>query len=298
MRGPRAWTTGPGVFNNSEINSKQDAVDVLTRYRDHYRTRNIKSYMVGDRAARQYMIEASAELGMMPTTEGASELVLGLTHAIDGFSGNEHSLPVSPLYDDVISLYAQSRTAYTPTLSVLYGGGPALFDYIINKRPQDDPKLRHFIPGNVISEKLRNRHWMPTEAQTYNRFAADALKIQRAGGLVAMGSHGELQGLGMHWEMEAYASGGGTPMEALHAATMGSAEAIGHADDIGSLEAGKFADLVILTADPRVDIKNTQKIEAVMKNGRLYDDETLDEIWPRQSKQTESWFAGENDGGK
>lgn len=298
MPGPRAWTTGPGIFNNSEINSRQDAVDVLTRYREHYRTRNIKSYMVGDRAARQYIVQGAAELGMMPTTEGASDLVLGLTHAIDGFSGNEHSLPVSPLYDDIISLYAQSRTSYTPTLSVLYGGGPALFDYIINKRPQDDPKFRHFVPRTVIAEKLRNRHWMPAEAQTYARFAADALKIQRAGGLVAMGSHGELQGLGMHWEMEAYASGGAAPMEAIHAATMGSAETIGHAGEVGSIEPGKFADLVILTDDPRVDIKNTQKIDLVMKNGRLYDDETLDEIWPQQSKQPENWFAGENDGGK
>ncbi len=297
-RGPRAWTTGPGVFNNSEIHSKQDAVDVLTRYRDYYGTRNIKSYMVGDRADRQYVVEASAELGMMPTTEGASDLVLGLTHAIDGFSGNEHSLPVSPLNDDVISLYAQSRTSYTPTLSVLYGGGPALFDYIISKRPQDDPKFRHFVPPAVVAEKLRNRHWMPAEAQTYARFAADALKIQRAGGLVAMGSHGEMQGLGMHWEMEAYASGGATSMEVLKAATIGSAEAIGHAGDVGSIEPGKFADLVILTADPRVDISNTQKIEAVMKNGRLYNDDTLDQVWPQQSKQSENWFAGESDGGK
>lgn len=298
MLGPRVWTTGPGVFNNSEIHSRQDAMDVLTRYRDHYRTRNIKSYMVGDRAERQYIVEAAAELGMMPTTEGASDLVLGLTHAIDGFSGNEHSLPVSPLNEDVISLYAHSRTSYTPTLSVLYGGGPALFDYIISKRPQDDPKFRHFVPPAVISEKLRNRHWLPSEAQTYARFAADALKIQRAGGLVAMGSHGEMQGLGMHWEMEAYGSGGATPMEVLRAATMGSAEAIGHAEDIGSIETGKFADLVILSADPRTNISNTQKIEAVMKNGRLYDDDTLDQVWPLQSVQPETWFAGERDGRK
>ncbi|SER33807.1 amidohydrolase family protein [Sphingobium sp. YR768] len=292
MRGPRAWSTGPGVFVNAEIRSKQDAVDILTRYRDHYRTRNIKSYMIGDRAQRQYMVEAAKELGMMPTTEGASDMVLNLTHAIDGFSGNEHAIPVSPLRDDIVRLFAQSRTSYTPTISVAYGTTPALFDFIINKRPQDDPKFRHFVPSGIVSEKLRNRHWMPPEAQSWQLIAADALAIQRAGGLVGIGSHGEMQGLGYQWEMQAFAAGGATPMEVLRAATIGSAEVIGHSDDVGSLEPGKFADLLILDADPRPDIANAMKIGAVMKNGRIYDPATLDEVWPAASKAPTSWFDG------
>ncbi|WP_088183714.1 amidohydrolase family protein [Sphingobium sp. Z007] len=291
MRGPRAWSTGPGVFVNAQIRSKQDAVDVLTRYRDHYRTRNIKSYMIGDRAQRQYMVEAAKDLGMMPTTEGASDMVLNLTHAIDGFSGNEHSIPVSPLREDVVRLFAQSRTSYTPTVSVAYGTTPALFDFIINKRPQDDAKWTHFVPSGIVSEKLRNRHWMPPEAQSWQSIAADAVAIQRAGGLVGIGSHGEMQGLGYQWEMQAFAAGGATPMETLKAATIGSAEVIGHSADVGSLEPGKFADLLILDADPLADIANAMKIGAVMKNGRLYDPATLDEIWPRSDKAPESWFA-------
>ncbi|MBH1997630.1 MAG: PD40 domain-containing protein [Sphingomonadaceae bacterium] len=291
MRGPRAWSTGPGVFVNAEIHSQQDAVDVLTRYRDHYRTRNIKSYMIGDRAQRQYMVEAASALGMMPTTEGASDMVLNVTHAIDGFSGNEHSIPVSPLREDIVRLFAQSRTSYTPTILVAYGTTPALFDFIINKRPQDDEKFRHFVPPSVVSEKLRNRHWMPPEAQSWQQIAADAVKIQRAGGLVGIGSHGEMQGLGYQWEMQAYAAGGATPMEVLKAATIGSAEVIGHSDDVGSLEPGKFADLLILDADPLVDIANAMKIGAVMKNGRLYDPATLDEIWPNPTVLPASWFV-------
>ncbi|WP_311268399.1 amidohydrolase family protein [Sphingobium sp. WCS2017Hpa-17] len=296
MRGPRAWSTGPGVFVNAEIHSKQDAIDVLTRYRDHYRTRNIKSYMIGDRAQRQYMVEAAKDLGMMPTTEGASDMVLNLTHAIDGFSGNEHSIPVAPLHEDIVRLFAQSRTSYTPTIIVAYGTTPMLFDYIINKRPQDDPKFTHFVPSGIVSEKLRNRHWMPPEAQSWQQIAADAVAIQRAGGLVGIGSHGEMQGLGYQWEMQALVAGGATPMEALKAATIGSAEVIGHSDDVGSLEPGKFADLLILDADPLVDIANAMKISAVMKNGRLYDPMTLDEIAPRSDKAPETWFAAEGKG--
>jgi hypothetical protein len=142
--GPRLFSTGPGVFVNSAITSQAVAEQVLTRYRDAYRTRNIKSYMVGDRAARQYMAAASRKLGMMPTTEGAADFVLELTHAIDGFSGNEHNLPVTPIHDDVIRLFAASGIAYTPTLTVLYGGAPMLFADIQNDRPQDDPRLRRF----------------------------------------------------------------------------------------------------------------------------------------------------------
>jgi Tol biopolymer transport system component len=290
MLGPRAYSTGPGVFVNSEINSKADAVAVLTRYRDHYRTRNIKSYMVGARKQRQFMIEGAHELGMMPTTEGASDLTLNLTHAIDGFAGNEHNLPITPLHDDVIRLYAQSRIAYSPTFTVLYGGAASLPELIIRHDPSADAKLRRFMPGGVVEAKMRGREWVPPQDRIYPSYAADAIRLQRAGGLVGMGSHGEVQGLGYHLELEAYASGGATPLEVLRAATIGSAEVIGHASDIGSLEPGKLADLLVMDADPLAAITNTRSLSFVMKNGRLYDAATLDEVAPRAKPLGRQWF--------
>lgn len=300
LPGPRAWSTGPGVFVNANIASKQDAIDVLTRYRDYYGTRNIKQYMAGGRAVRQFVIEAAKELGMMPTTEGAADLTMDLTHPLDGYAGNEHALPISPLHDDVIRLLAESRISYTPTIGVLYGGGIAYNPFVRERRPDRDAHWTHFVPPGVVAEKMRNRRWLPEEEETYSRFARDALEVQRAGGLIGVGSHGEIQGLGYQWELEALASGDkgnpATPMEVLHAATIGSAEVIGHDADVGSLVPGKYADLLVLDADPAADIANAARISGVMKGGFLYDPATLAITGPQPRPAPERWFAAEGAG--
>ena len=290
MPGPRAWSTGPGIFRNSEIHSEQDAVDVMLRYRDHYRTRNLKAYMVGDRRQRQWVARAAHTLGMMPTTEGASDLRLNLTHAIDGFAGNEHALPITPLHDDVIQLYAGTRIGYTPTLSVLYGGMPSLDRFMILEHPRSNAKLCRFVPYAFIEAKTRNPHYVYPEEQTVARFAEDAWRIRQAGGLVGIGSHGEMPGIGYHWEMWTYAEGGAPPHAVLQAATIDSATIIGRASSIGSLEAGKLADLLVLGADPLENIRNSAQIDFVMKNGRLYDGDTLDESWPEARPLKPRWF--------
>lgn len=270
MDGPRAWSTGPGVFMNQAPADNAEADAILSRYRDHYRTRNIKSYMVGGREVRQRLVASARRLGMMPTTEGASDHVLGLTHALDGFAGNEHNLPLAPLHEDVIRLIVASGISYVPTLSVMYGGAPALPNMLIAGDPLDDPRVQATWPSAMIETKRRDRRWTPASDMRVAEFASDALSIQRAGGLVGMGSHGEVQGIGLHLEMIAYTKGGATPMEALQAATMGSARTIGRADDVGSIEPGKFADLLILSGDPRADIANTRTIVEVIKGGRRH----------------------------
>ena len=289
--GPRLFSTGPGIFVDSNIDSIETAKAVLTRYRDHYRTRNIKSYMVGDRAARQAMAEASRELGMMPTTEGAADFQLEMTHAVDGFAGNEHNIPITPIHDDVIRLLAASGISYTPTLSVLYGGNPTLDDDVIHQRMQDDERLRRFTPPFVIAGDLRDRHWMPEELQTYPRFAQDALSIRAAGGIVGAGSHGEVQGLGLHWEMAAFVAGGATPLEAMEIATIDNAMVIGRPDDLGSLTRGKLADLVVLDADPREDIANARAISMVMRGGLLFDGKTLAPVGRKGAVPPRWWLA-------
>jgi Tol biopolymer transport system component len=292
VTGARVATTGMAMFSFNRLASLDDARALLSRYRDHYRTRNVKQYLIGNRRQRQWLIQAAAQMGMMPTTEGSLCLKLDLSQIMDGYAGNEHSL-ATPLYQDVVELIARSGTSYDGTLQIKNGGSPAQDDFIIRDRPLTDPKFMHWRPYSVAAGSALTRPWTEPSTFLYPRIGADIARIQRAGGVIAMGAHGEIPGLGFHWEMEAHVQGGMTPMEALRAGTLGSAEAIGRASEFGSIEAGKFADLIILNADPRTDIRNSRAIAQVMKNGRLYDANTLDEIWPRKRAFAAPWFAGQ-----
>ena len=289
--GLRAFSTGPGVFSNNDFQSVDDAKGVLTKYRDYYGTHNIKSYIVGNRKQRQFMVQASKELGMMPTTEGGLDLKLDMTHVIDGFHGNEHTLPIVPLYKDVIQLFAQSGIAETPTLIVSYGGPWGENYFYEHTEVHNDPKLNHFTPHSILDRKTTRRtFWGREDEYEFPKHAAQMAKLVRAGGLVGVGSHGQLQGLGYHWEMWMLASGGMTPMEVLRCATVNGSKIVGRPQDIGSLEPGKLADLVILDKNPLDDIHNTSSIHWVMKNGALYEGDTLNQLWPEQKKLEALWF--------
>lgn len=293
MIGPRAYSTGPGMFSDNRLASSQDARDLLSRYRDFYETRNLKSYAIGNRRERQLVVAASQELGMMPTTEGALDFKLGLTHALDGFAGHEHALPNVPLYDDVVQLFARTGIAYNIASMVAYGGPFAEDHFFMTQTPYRDAKVRRFMPPYVIEMRTRRHTWIRDEEQIYPKLSAEAAKIMRAGGRVGVGSHAQFQGLAYHWELQSLASGGFTPRELLHAATLQSADIIGRSTELGSLETGKLADLLILERNPLEDIRNTLSLRQVMKNGRLYDADTLDEVWPRQRALPPLWFQND-----
>jgi len=292
--GPRPYSTGPGVFPDSDFQSFDDADDVVRRYRQFYRTTYLKSYLVGNRKQRQWMVMACKKEGVMPTTEGGLDMKLNLTHAIDGFSGNEHSMPITPLFDDTVQFWSRSGIFYTPTLIVAYGGPWAENYFYETTEVHDDPKVRRFLPHNIVDDHTRRRRiWTRKDELVFPRLAAQDAKLIKAGGKVCIGSHGQFQGLGYHWEMWALASGGASNMDVLRSATMRGAEAMGFQQDLGSIEPGKLADLVVLDKNPLDDIHNTNTISYVMKNGELFDGNTLDEIYPEQKPLPPLWWWNE-----
>ncbi len=287
--GPRLYSTGPGVFSADRISSLDEARDVLRRYADHFNTQTIKQYLAGDRKVRQWVIMAARELGLTPTTEGGSNFTMNLTLAQDGYAGLEHSLPISPFYRDVVELGAFSGMVYTPTLIVAYGGPSGRQLYLTSVNVDEAARLRYFTPHDEL-DKWKTTTWYRRDQYPHFMQAEQLKKWMDAGGQAGLGSHGEVQGLGTHWELWMMASGGIENHDALRMATLMSADAIGLAGDIGSIEPGKLADLQVLNASPLDDLRNTTDIEYVMKNGRLYEAATLNEVWPRRRPLPTQWW--------
>lgn len=278
--GPRTYSTGYilyGAWSKGRTN-----VDDLDEARFHLERKasvgavSVKSYQQSARDQRQWVMQAAREQGLNVYPEGGGDLFYNLNMLVDGHTGIEHSLPQAPVYADVIGLYAASGAGYTPTILVAYGGTSGERYFYQYTNILEDEKLLRFTPEEWIDRTGRRLTYMVRDDDWHHKtVAASCGDLADAGVKVNLGSHGQVQGLGAHWELWALAEGMGNA-RALEAATINGAWYIGMDEDLGSLEVGKLADFVVLEADPVEDIRNSLLIDEVVKGGVRYDGETLD----------------------
>ncbi len=279
---PRIFSTGEiiygakaaGVF--ADIGNFDDALAHVRRLKAQGAW-SVKNYNQPRREQRQMVVAAAQAENMLVVPEGGSLFNMDMSLIQDGNATVEHNVPGEFLYNDVIELWSQTRTNYTPTLVVAYGGPGGDPYWRARTNIWEQPLLRAHIPPGILGAAGSRRTIAPEQDYADTWAAREARKLADRGIQVNIGAHGQQEGIGAHWEMWSFVKGGWTPLQALEAATIMPARTLGLARDIGSLEVGKVADLVVLDANPLENIRNSEKVNSVMLGGRLYDAATLNE---------------------
>jgi imidazolonepropionase-like amidohydrolase/Tol biopolymer transport system component len=293
--GPRIFSTGEVVYGarqagiHAEISSYDDALAHVRRLKAQG-AHSLKNYNQPRREQRQQLVQAARAEGMQVVAEGGSLFGLDMTIIADGNSTLEHNIPQAVFYEDVLSFFSQTKTAYTPTLVVSYGGPAGDPYWRSHTEVFEQPLLKAHIPPTILAADNARREIAPEADYVDDDNAREARKLAKRGVPVSIGAHGQQAGIGSHWELWSFVRGGMSPMEALQAGTIVPARSLGMAEDIGSLEAGKLADLVVLDADPTVDIRNSEKVAQVMLGGRLYDAKTLNEVVTGGHRRAPYWW--------
>ncbi len=294
MVGPRLYSTGSILYGADGdfkvvINNLEDAVSNLKRLKA-VGAFSVKSYNQPRREQRQQILEAARTLNMAVFPEGGSTFSTNMNMIADGHTGIEHSIPIAPVYKDVISFWNQTAVAYTPTLIVSYGAQWGENYWYDRTNVWENERLMAYTPRSIIDERARRRTTAEYGDYGHIEVAKTAKDIAAGGTKVNLGAHGQIQGLGAHWELWMMVQGGMTPLEAIKVATLNGAAYLGMDKEIGSLEIGKLADLVVLDANPLTDIRNSEQIKLVMINGRLYDSFSMNEMGNRLKTRLPFWF--------
>ncbi len=281
--GPRIFSTGTILYGavtpfRSLTTSYDDALMHVRRQKADGAP-SVKSYNQRRRDARQWILEAARAEGINVVPEGGSTLYQNVSQVIDGHTTIEHNLPPGTLYDDVLNLWAATDVGYTPTLVVSYGGISGEYYWYEHTDVWENERLLTFTPREGVDARSRRRLKMAGEGD-YHHIAVSrhVNALNQRGVRTNIGAHGQLQGLAAHWEIWMFAQGGMSEMEAIRSATMHPAASLGMDADLGSLEEGKLADLLVLDANPLDDIRNTESVALVMVNGRLFDARTMDQV--------------------
>lgn len=284
LLGPRTFSVGellihPGVaWGDERIIRTQQHADWEVNRRADWGAVSLKNYRQTGRFQHQLLLRAARERGITVTSEGGP-LYFDVGLIMDGQTGWEHLIANLPIYRDAATFFGQARAVYSPTVIVAGHVLGSMHWFRPRHDLLNDPKYRRYMPEAEIRARTAGDRLVPKSSLSFPIIAEGLADIVRAGGFGALGEHGEQQGIGTHWEIWSYAEAL-RPLEALAVATLHGAYFLGIDHETGSITTGKLADLIVLNANPLDDIRNTADIAYVMKAGRMYDDETLDEVWP------------------
>ncbi|MFC5283255.1 amidohydrolase family protein [Pedobacter alpinus] len=294
MVGPRVFSTGTILYGadgdfKAVVNNLEDARSHLRRMKA-VGAFSVKSYNQPRREQRQQIIQAARELNMEVVPEGGSTFFTNMSMITDGHTGIEHNIPVLPVYKDVTTFWGASKTGYTPTLIVSYGSQSGENYWYDRTNVWENEHLLNFTPKSIVDERSRRR--MTSEYGDYGHIDVSRAvnQLSNVGTKVNLGAHGQIQGLGAHWELWMLAQGGMKPLDCIKAATINGASYLGMDKEIGSLIKGKLADLIVLDANPLDDIRNSEKISYTMVNGRLFNSENMNEIGNKESMINKFWW--------
>lgn len=294
INAPRTFSTGTILYGangpgyTAHVDSLEDAKFHLERLQK-VGAFSVKSYNQPRRNQRQQIIQAGRELGMMVVPEGGSLLQHNLSMIADGHTTIEHSIPVAKIYDDIKQFWGQTDVNYTPTLGVAFGGLWGENYWYAETEVWKHPKLAKFVPQDALANSLR-REKAPHNHYNHFNNADVAKQLQDLGVDVVAGAHGQREGLAQHWEIWMMAQGGMTPLQALATATINPAKEFGLDDNIGSLKAGKLADIIVIDGDPLADIFVSDRVTHTMVNGRLFDANTMHQLVPKAAPRKDFFW--------
>ncbi|HIG66838.1 MAG TPA: amidohydrolase [Porticoccaceae bacterium] len=287
--GPRIFSTGTIVYGansptaHARIDSYEDAFFHLQRLKDMGAV-SVKSYNQPRREQRQQVLKAARDLELMVVPEGGGKLYQNMSMIADGHTTLEHSLNIAAGYSDLTQFWSQTEMAYNPTLVVAYGGLEGEKYWYDRTNVWENPRLTRYVPRYIVEPRSIRRATAPDDHYNHIKVAAYAKQLRDVGVRVLIGAHGQREGLAAHWEMWMLNQGGFTPWEALRAATHDPSVVLGMRDDLGSIEVGKLADIVIMDGEVLNNIRRSEMITHTMINGRLYDVTDMSEVGSGKSK--------------
>jgi imidazolonepropionase-like amidohydrolase len=211
------------------------------------------------------------------TTAHVSSEFRALEAIYAGMDTLAHPVIQGPVSDSFVKLMAAKRIPFASTLTIgenysRLAEHPEYLDqplYAASLSVQERNKLK-----TETRAEYQSRMWTQWMKLMTPVAQENIRKIHAAGGVVACGTD-QSSGPAVHRELELLAAAGIAPLDVIRIATYNSAVFLGKADQLGSVQAGRLADLVLLDADPGVSIDNAKAIAFVMKNGEIVDESKL-----------------------